>query len=162
MTRVAVLGDSHVGKTEFMHLATTGHVPLNIFTSRETELFTLHGAYRTSQFIVVPGTADQATLAAAVTGADAVLVLYADSIFAARAWILRCTGGRPTTVPILVCAHNGKRPPVPSRVADILRQFPTAEHTYTSSLYVTGLMDCVNRIVLRARVELGSPLEPEK
>jgi len=158
MTRIAVLGDSHVGKTEFMHLATTRQVPLNIYTSREPELFTLQGIYTSALFVVVPGSADHAATSAAVAGADAIMVLYADhNAAAARRWIIRCTGGRQTTLPILICAHNSKGPPAPARVEDMLRQLPTAEHTYTSTLYVTGIVDCANRIVRRARKELGSP-----
>ena len=159
MTRVAVLGDSRAGKTEFMHLATSGRAPLNIYTSREPELFTLQGAFSTALFVVVPGSADGDAFEAAVAGADAILVLYADHhAEAARRWILRVTRGRSTTLPILICAHNAKGPPAPQRVADLLRHFPSAEHTYTSTLYVTGIVDCANRIVRRARKELGSPV----
>ena len=158
MTCVAVLGDSRVGKTAFMHLATSRRLPLNVFPSREPETFYLQGLSSAAKFVVVPGTSDALQTSDAVRGADALLVLYSQSIMSARGWITRCTRGRPTTLPILVCAHNKKVPPSQAAIADLLRHFPTAEHTETSSLYVTGLVDCANRIVMRARKEMGSPL----
>ena len=158
MTRVAVLGDRRVGKTTFMHLATTGRVPLNVFPSCEIETFYLRGTCSTAQFVVVPGNADASETTNAVRGADALLVLYSQSALSARRWILRCTHGHATTVPILVCAHNTEVTQSPAVVADLLRYFPTAEHTKTSSSFVIGLVDCANRIVTRARRELGSPL----
>lgn len=158
MTRVAVLGDSRVGKTEFMHLATTGHVPLNVFSSRAVERFYLQGTCSAAEFVVVPGHASDSEAQEAVHNADALLVIYSHSTLSARKWITRCTQGRPTTLPILVCAHGTKVQPSAARVADLLRHYPSAEHTETSPLLVTGLIDCANRIVMRARKELGSPL----
>ena len=158
MTRVAVLGDSRVGKTTFMHLATNRHVPLNIFPSREIETFYLRGTCSAAQFVVVPGDTDAPKTTDAVRGADALLVLYSQSVRSARKWILRCTHGQATTVPILVCAHNTELSQSPTTIQELLRDFPTAEHTETSSGFMIGIVDCANRIVTRARRELGSPL----
>jgi len=157
MTRVVVLGDSRVGKTEFMHRATGGQVPLNIYTSVRPERFQLVGMCTTAEFTVVPGRADRAMLMAACDGADAIVVIYNGSIHNATRWLMRCTGRKQTSVPILICQHNSAQPP-DRRVPDALRDWPTAEHTCTSALYTTGLQDCANRIVRRARSEHGSPL----
>ena len=157
MTRIVVVGDSRVGKTEFMHLATTGRVPLNIYTSIAPEHFQLRGTCTTADFIVVPGNASRHMLRGACEGSDGIMVIYHGSVRAAARWILRCTQGGRTTVPILMCHHNTQGP-ADRRVPDTLRDWPTAEHTCTSTRHVTGMADCANRVVRRARAEQGSPL----
>ena len=158
MTRVAVLGDSQVGKTKFMHLATSNRMPLNVFSSRSVERFYLNGTNSTAEFVVVPGNASQTQTLEAVKGADALLILCSESLFSVRKWLAYGIQNKQTTTPIIVCAHNVKIRTDQNKIANLLRYFPTAEYTETNVSYVTGIVDCANRIVMRARKELGSPL----
>lgn len=153
-TRIVVMGDSRTGKTEFAYLATRVPVPLNIYKSTDVEHFQLRGAYSVADVAVVPGCADDAMLRAACQGATGVIVLYKNNVTGARRWLNRANA---TSVPILVCAHASAAPPG-RRVREILQHYVTAEHTCTSPLYATGIIDCLNRIVLRARREMPSPL----
>ena len=150
-----MMGDSRVGKTEFAVLATTGHVPLNVYASTQLEVFQLRGTCTVADIVVVPGKADNAMLAEATEGATGIIVLYTNSIYSARRWLVRVPGSE--RVPILICSHNNRMPP-DRRVRDTLGLYITAEHTCTSSLLVTGMKDCVNRIVCRARKDIPSPL----
>ena len=158
MTRIVVVGDSRMGKNEFMHLATTGQAPLNIYASRTCETFTLVGAGGSrAEFIVVPGRAGDEMLAGACEGADGIMVIYKGTVYNAKRWLMRCTRGSSVSVPVMLCYHNSAFPP-DRRVPEMLHQWPTAEHSCTSTLYTIGMQDCANRIVRRARANPGSPL----
>ena len=148
------MGDSRTGKTEFAHLATALPVPLNIYTSVGLEYFQLRGTHTVADVVVVPGNADDAMLRDACKGATGVVVLYKDNIHSARRWINRANAA---SVPILVCAHGSAVPPG-RRVRETLQYYITAEHTCTSPLYTTGIVDCLSRIVCRARRDMPSPL----
>lgn len=153
-TKIVVLGDSRVGKTVFAHRATGKPVPLNIYTSTQLEYFTLRGTYTQAQIVVVPGTAGEGTLSEGCKDATGVVVLYKDNVHTARRWLMRAVP--PTSnVPILLCSHESTVPPG-RRVRETLQAYLTAEHTCTS--HATGMMDCMNRIVARARRDTPSPL----
>jgi len=152
-TRIVVLGDSRVGKTEFAHRATGKPVPLNIYTSDQLEYFTLQGTCTQAQIVVVPGRADEQTLAQGCRGATGVVVLYTNDISSASRWLVRAAP-RYTT-PILLVSHRSTVPPGRA-VLDTLQAWQTAEHACISS--TVGMADCINRIVTRARRDTPSPL----
>ena len=141
-----------------INLATTGTCPLNVFTNRRSETFVLQGTTLAAQFCVVPGSASDDHLRAEINrGADAIVVVFQNGPQSVRTWLARCTQGCPTSIPILICQHDSSCEPGPL-IVHLLRHFPSAEFTVTRSHNVTGLMDCANRIVRRARAEPGSPL----
>lgn len=141
-----------------MHLATSGTCPLNIFTNGRPETFVLQGTTLSAQFCVVNGSASDEHLQAEIErGADAIVVVFRNGALSARAWLARCTQGRATTLPIVICQHDSSCEPGPL-IVHLLRHYPTAEFTVTCSQHIAGLMDCVNRIVRRARHKPGSPL----
>lgn len=159
MTYIVVVGDSRIGKTKFMHLACSGACPLNIYQSLEPEIFCIRGCHGPeARIAVLPGAASKAVVQEHMAQADALVVIYNAVPHTARRWIVRCTGGRPTSLPIMICRHDNSNPPAEHRVADMLRHWPSAEHTHTSSSHAVGLTDCINRIIYRARAELGSPI----
>lgn len=157
MTSIAVLGDSHAGKTAFMHRAIHGRVPLNIFKSTMVETFRWVGALDSSaDFHVVPGVCSDEQLRHALCGVEAMLVLYKDEVGTARHWIWRATRGMlgVHSLPVIVVCTGTSSPEL---VAAMLRAYPCAEHAVVTT--VAGAQDCVNRIVMRARRDPPSPLE---
>lgn len=159
MTTIVVVGSSRAGKTKFMHMAITGHAPLNIYKSTAPETFELQGCYGLSaSLIVLPGSVGQEELREHMQLADGLMVVYSGAPHAAREWLLRCTNGKRTSLPIMVCRHDDPTAASPAHLAALLRQWPSAEHTCTSTQRAVGLKDCVNRIVYRSKSELGSPV----
>ena len=160
MTLVVVVGDSGIGKTKFMHIALTGKSPLNIFTSQEVEIFPFQGcsARKTATFAVLPGNCSNETIKDFMQRAEALVILYNEKCDTCRPWLLRCTNCKPTTLPIMICCHNSAQLTISECVQGVLRRYITAEHTFTNCLRSVGLKDCLNRIVRRAKRELGSPV----
>jgi len=163
MTRVVVVGDAHVGKTRFMHCATGMRIPVNVFRSIKVEYFTMCG----TSFVIVPGGATNDVLAGACDQAEGVIVLYAadNGIENAGRWLrcIRSVCSDVLRVPLLLCAHSLKPavrtvPTVPPAVSALLRQYPNAEHAYTTEQWADGISDCANRIVYRIRRRPPSPL----
>ena len=160
MTQILVVGDSLVGKTNFMYHVTTGTVPINVFRSVSPEYFR---PLRDANFIVAPGQIMDTQLQRLADGVDGIMVLYNEgsTIMSAKRWLLRL---RRLMVgvekaPILVCCHGdvGASENLNGRL-DLLRAYPLAEHTYTSVSRRVGMIDCINRITCRARREHPSPL----
>jgi hypothetical protein len=153
-TRIVILGDSMVGKTVFAHIATGMPVPLNIYKSTQLEYFMLYGTCTSAEIVVVPGTADKDTISRGCKDATGIIVLYKDYVCAARRWLGRVVPPS-TAVPILLCSYRSTIA-AGRRVHETLQAYTTAEHA--SICHSIGIVDCVNRIVTRARRDLASPL----
>ena len=139
-----------------MHRVINGRVPLNIFTSTGVETYQWLGALDSvAYFHVVPGASTTLELAHAIEGKEAVLVLYNSDVRQARQWLYRASQGvhGMNSVPVLVvCTGTGE-----AQVGPLLRAYRNAEHAVVRSLVAS--QDCINRIVMRARRDLPSPLQ---
>jgi hypothetical protein len=161
MTQIIVLGDSGIGKTAFMIIATGQRMPHNVFRSRQAETFHMCSA----AFTIVPGAASPGALGHACEGADGILVLCkrGDSS-RARAWLhkVECMSNSGLHVPVIVCAHGGQGE---HRLREddirLLRRYPTAEYAFTCHAWPEGIKDCANRIVHRVRRTPTTPIHCE-
>ena len=155
MTRIAVMGDSGAGTTSWLH-AMCGEVPLNIYRSTGPEHFT----YTCSPpviFVGIPGHCTDLELVTACDGCDGAVVLYTQCNSRGLYWLRRLAHlFGPITIPTIVCAHKSDLHA--TSVPAWLHQFPTVEHTNTRLERRVGIVDCANRIIMRARRTLASPL----
>ena len=165
MTKIVVVGDSHVGKTTFAHVACKIAIPLNVFRSTVTEVYYWHGNDSTAELHVVPGFTDAGMLKESCLSAEGIVVLYdcRESIHAAKKWLRQIAGvcAGVHEVPIMVCQHkynqrNAKKHE--RRLSEFLLHYEKAEHTHTTITNPVGIQDCVNRIIKHVRRNLPSPL----
>lgn len=164
MTIIAVLGDSHSGKSAYAHAACNIAIPLNLFESKDVETYFWYGLNSSAEVRVIPGTASNKLLKSACIGADGIVVLYEQNktVYCAKRWIVRlghCLNG-VQNIPILICKHksNTVRHRHDRRLTELLQRFPLAEHTCTTISNITGIQDSLNRIITHARKQIPSPL----
>ena len=94
---------------------------------------------------------------AACDGCDGAVVLYTQCNSRGLYWLRRLAHlFGPITIPTIVCAHKSDLHA--TFVPAWLHQFPTVEHTNTRLERRVGIVDCANRIIMRARRTLASPL----
>lgn len=158
MSKIAVLGDSGVGKTTWLY-SMTGQVPLNVYRSTQTEIFYFTETKPHVPFVGVHGHADDAHVAHMCAGCDGAIVLYRHP-HTPLAWLTRLQqlfpGEITSNFPIIVCCHGttcSNDTPLRWR-----RWFPSAEHYYTCKDNRMSILDCANRIIFRSRHMVASPL----
>ena len=154
MTKVAVVGDSGVGKTTWLY-AMNGRIPRNIYHSTSHEQFTFCNTTPPVVFVAILSVANDHQFKQACQGCDAAVVLYNDHA-SAQTWLNRLKRVFPLhQIPILVCQH-GACAHAPS--LECMHRYPQAEHAVTSIANQSSIVDCANRIITRARRNLASPL----
>lgn len=158
MSKITVLGDSGVGKTTWLHIM-TGKVPLNVYSSKRTEIFYLTTTTPNVAFIGVHGDTDDEHMYKMCSGCDGAIVLYQHPRTPLY-WLKRMQRLFPGEItcnfPIIVCCHGVPCPTHDS--TDWLRWFPSVEHCYTHKEDRIGIQDCANRIIFRSRHIVASPL----
>jgi hypothetical protein len=161
MTQIVVLGDSGIGKTAFMIIATGRRMPHNVFRSMQVETFRMCSA----AFIIVPGAADPDMLGQACEGADGLIILCKrGGSNRARVWLrkVESMSSSGLHVPVIVCAHgdHGEHRLIEEDMR-LLRRYPTAEYAFTCPAWPEGIKDCANRIVHRVRRTPTTPIHCE-
>lgn len=156
MSRIAVLGDSGVGKTSWL-FAMNGKVPLNVFASRRTELFIYKDTQPHVEFVAVLASVSNAELFNACKGCDGVIILYRPTQLPMH-WLRRLNRLFCLSVPTLLCCHGSTVKHEDARLDLLLQQYPGVQRAHTSLENPHLIIDCVNRIITQSRKTLASPL----